>query len=169
MNHQSAWDNYKSYNIGFEMQSVNYMGNILIENSDFENQVSLHSQTCAPGTITLRNCTGDLKNDRYVIEYIACNLTVERCNFKNASLFLFNGQPNIKVNNGNIRDNTWDQGTAPTQNWGSVVLIGSSGASNVVIRNNIIRKRSNNVLLKYQQPPNTGVTFNESENTVTNF
>jgi len=145
------------------------MGNILIENSDFENQVSLHSQTCAPGTITLRGCTGDLKNDRYVIEYIACNLTVERCNFKNSSLFLFNGQPNIKVNNGNIRDNTWDQGTAPTQNWGSVVLIGSSGASNVVIRNNIIRKRSNNVLLKYQSPPNTGVTFNESENTVTNF
>lgn len=169
MNHLSAWDNYKSNNLGFEMQSVNIMGNVLIENSDFQNQVSLHSQTCSPGSVTIRNCTGDLMNDRYVIEYIQCRLTVERCNFKNSSLFFFNGQPNIKVTDGNIRDNTWDQGTAPTQSWGGVVLIGSSGASNVIVRNNIIRKKSNNPLLRYQQPPNTGVTFLESENTITNF
>lgn len=168
MHHYSAWANGTSYNIAFEMQSVNYMGKIVIKNSRFENQVSLHSQTCSTGSILMEDVLIDGENDRYGIESIACNVTLRRVKVINTSQMIFNGQPNYQIKNWLIENCEYDQGTAGTFSWGGVILVGRSGAANIVFKNTKIRKRFNNESIRYQADPKTGVTI-DGTNPVTTF
>jgi hypothetical protein len=152
MHHDSAWNAGKSNNIGFECHGMHIKGDWLLQDCAFENQVSLHSPTDAgqTGKIRITNSIIDGENDRYGIEGIVNSLEVDHCTIKNTSQFIFNGQDNIKVSNWNIHDNNYDQGTAPTQSWGAVYLFGSKGAENVIMKNNVTRRKAANVLLKFQ-------------------
>lgn len=169
LNHQSAWQSGKSHNIGFEMHGVHLLGNIEMLDCYWENQVSLHTKTCSPGSFKVINNEWNGENDRYAIEGIICNLEVRNCLINNTSQWLFNGQRNFRVNNWRIHNNTYNQGTAPNTGWGAVVLFGGEGCSNVDIRGNTIRKRSGNDFIKYQGTQGGVNADHLTANTITNF
>jgi hypothetical protein len=154
--------------MGLELHDVIVKGNILFENCYFENQVSLHSPECSPFEIVFRNCTGNLENDRYVVEWIMCNIKMYNSSFINASQWFFNGQPNLKTQNIYVENSFYDQGTAPTLSYGGVTLVGKNGTANTVFKSNNIRKRTANPHIRYQAAPETGVSM-DGTNTLINF
>lgn len=168
MHHNSNWNAGQSHNIGFELADSLLEGTILIEQCDFGNQVSFSCQQANPGRVIVRNSIFDVANDRYCIEGIVNNLEVYGCRFLNGSQWLFNGKPTIVVENWNIHDNEFDQGTAPSYGWGGVVLIGKNGAKGVNIKGNTIRHRKDNALLKFQGAQG-GVNDVTKDNTVITF
>jgi hypothetical protein len=134
MNHLSNWNSGQSYNIGFEMHDVRIQGNIVVDSSHFENQISLVTPEANPGTVTFQNSTHDGKNDRYTFETWLDNFVVRNFKSVNASQFSFNVESTRIVKNWTLDRVTYSRGTAPDLGWGATFLFGSQKASNIVIQ-----------------------------------
>lgn len=153
MHHESNWNNGASHNIGFELHGLHVKGAVSIEDSIIENQVSLHQAdaTSSTGSFKYLRNQHNGENDRYAIELIMNNVEVSNNNIVNCSQFLFNGQDNMVVKNGDIHHNSFDQGTAPDVGWGATFMFGAKGGDNIRIHDNQqIRRRSTMSLLKFQ-------------------
>lgn len=134
MHHASIWNNGASHNIGFEMHDVRVQGNIMVDSSYFENQISLVLPEANPGTVTFQNSTHDGKNDRYTFENWLDNFIVKNFRSVNASQFSFNVETTRIVKNWTLDNVTWSRGTAPDLGWGATFLFGSGGKSNIVLQ-----------------------------------
>jgi hypothetical protein len=153
MHHESNWNNGASHNIGFELHGLHVKGNVSIEDSIIENQVSLHQPdaTNSTGSFKYLRNQHNGENDRYAIELIMNNVEIANNSIINCSQFTFNGQDNMVVKNGNIHHNSFDQGTAPDVSWGATFMFGAKGADNIQIHDNpLIRRKSTMSLLKFQ-------------------
>lgn len=134
MNHLSNWNNGQSYNLGFEMHDCRVVGNVVVDSSYFENQISIVFPEANTGTVTFQNSSHDGKNDRYTFELFLDNFKAINFTSTNSSQFAFNVETSRPVKNWLLQNVKWTQGTAPTLSWGAPFLFSSSGKENIVLQ-----------------------------------
>lgn len=134
MHHASNWNNGASHNIGFEMHDVRVQGNIIVDSSYLENQISIVIPEANPGTVTFQNSRHDGKNDRYTFELWLNNFKTKNFTSVNSSQFAFNVEHTRAVSNWTIESTTYNRGTAPDLGWSATFLFGNGGKSNIVLQ-----------------------------------
>lgn len=155
MHHASNWNNGQSYNIGFEIHDTKLQGNIVVDSSYFENQISIVIPEANVGSITFQNSRHDGKNDRYTFELWLNNFKTKNFTSINSSQFAFNVEHTRSVNNWLIESTKWTQGTAGMMSWGAPFLFGNGGKTNIVLQGSTFTS-SYPATLTYK-PNNTGI------------
>jgi hypothetical protein len=160
--HFSLWNNGQSRNISIEIFNCSVEGTLDIYDMIIENQVSLALHMPNPGKIIIRNSTFKLEGDTYTCETVCNNLELRDLQIYEASMIFANFQPNYKINNLVVDRVSFSSPSGNAFSYGGIVLVGPSGATNVVIRNSSIDLLPGFPKVRYMGSPQTGVTFESS-------